>query len=397
VGRCLIFIGTEGFALEKMAASHYAELVRRLCEHMTSMFEQAERTWSTTPRADWLAKYEPELDSLRVALGWSLRPDGDPALGLKLVGYTLWLWRELSLVHEQRRWLELALTFVDNATRPSVEARIRLGLGWHFVGGYRGRFPHNLRAIELLRQVGGEPVLLGLALVQAGQATYWGGPYLDEALSVLRPSGRTKGLAMALLNAGVARRYAGDLGAARALIAEALALSKVLGDVRLQDMCELEFALIAFAAGQMAEAIDHARRAAEASRRHGILTAQLLALHYLAGLLVLDDQIEPGRAAALRAFEFARALGNVDLLFSIYPLALVLAVHGETDTAARLAGFADRYADQHQIERGPFDLAMRSRLVERLHSAMSPEECQAAMAAGAAWSEQEAIAAAEAA
>jgi hypothetical protein len=124
----------------------------------------------------------------------------------------------------------------------------------------------------------------------------------------------------------------------------------------------------------MAEAIDHARRAAEASRRHGILAAQLLALHFLAVFLVLDDQIEPGRAAALRAFELARALGNVDLLFSIYPLALVLAVHGETDTAARLAGFVDRYADQHQIERGPFDLAMRSRLVERLHVRRSAKQ-----------------------
>ena len=34
---------------------------------------------------------------------------------------------------------------------------------------------------------------------------------------------------------------------------------------------------------------------------------------------------------------------------------------------------------------------------ERLHGAMGPDECQTAMAAGAAWSEQEAVAAAEAA
>ena len=71
--------------------------------------------------------------------------------------------------------------------------------------------------------------------------------------------------------------------------------------------------MIAFAAGQMAEAIDRARRAVEASRRHGTLTAEFMALHWLAGFLILDDQIEPGRAAALRAFELSRALGNVDL------------------------------------------------------------------------------------
>ena len=199
---------TRAFALEKLAAGRYAALARRLCEHMTIVFERAERTWPTTPRADWLAAYEPDLDNLRAALGWSLGPDGDPALGVNLVSYTDWLWRELSLLQEQRRWFELALTFVDDATPPSVEARIRLGLGWYFYGGDRGRLSHNLRAIELMRQVGGEPVLLGQALTQAGLSTSRyrdvaeAEQYHDEALSVLRRCGRTKRLATALLSAG---------------------------------------------------------------------------------------------------------------------------------------------------------------------------------------------------
>src|SRR5271166_2015907 len=149
---------TRAFALEKLGASGYAGLARRLCEHMTIVFERAYRTWPTTPRADWLPAYEPDLDNLRAALGWSLGPDGDPALGLKLLSYTDWLWRDLSLVQEQRRWFELALTFVDDATPPAVEARIHLGLGWDFYGGDRKRLSHNLRAIELMRKVGGEPV-----------------------------------------------------------------------------------------------------------------------------------------------------------------------------------------------------------------------------------------------
>ena len=114
----------------------------------------------------------------------------------------------------------------------------------------------------------------------------------------------------------------------------------------------------------------------------------------------MDDLLIRGATAmdgALRAFELSRALGNVGLQGSIDDLALVLAVHGETDTAARLAGFADGYVDQHQLGRSSIAIAIRSRLGERLHSVMSPDECQTAMAAGAAWSEQEAVAAAEAA
>jgi predicted ATPase/class 3 adenylate cyclase len=395
---------TRAFALEKLTAGSYVALVRRLCEHMTIVFARADRSWPTTPTADWLAVYEPELDNLRAALGWSLRPEGDPALGLKLVGYTDWLWRELFLLQEQRRWFELALTFVDDATPPSVEARIRLGLGWHFYGGVRRRLSHNLQAVELMRQVGGDPALLGQALTQAGLSTSRhrdvteAEQYYEEALSVLRGCGRTKRLANALLAAGASLNTAKNRGAARALVEEALALSKVLGDVRIHDICEALLARSAFAAGQKTEAFDRAKRAVETSRRHGTLTAEFVALHSLASFLILDDQIEPGRAAARRALELSRALGNVGHPGSIfYQLALVLTAHGETGTAARLAGFADGYADQHQLGRGSIASAMRRRLVERLHRAMSPDECQAAMAAGAAWSEQEAIAAAEAA
>jgi tetratricopeptide (TPR) repeat protein len=345
--------------------------------------------------------YEPDLDNLRTALGWSLRPDGDPALGVKLLSYTDQLWRELSLLQERQRWFELALTFVDEATPPFVEARIRLALGWSTREGDRGRLSHNLRALELVKQVGGEPGLLGEALMQAGQSTLRyrdvaeAEQYHREALSVLRRCGRTKRLAHALLRAGGSRLGAGDLLAARALVEEALALSKTLGHVRLHDTCEAQLATFAFEANRMAEAIDRARRAFEASHRHGTLTAEFLAQYYLAAFLILDDQIGSGRAAALRAFELSRALGNVGLPGSIDQLALVLEVRGETDAAARLAGFADGYANRHQLQRGQIGTQIRSRLVERLQRAMSSDECQAAMAAGAAWSEQEAVAASE--
>jgi predicted ATPase/DNA-binding winged helix-turn-helix (wHTH) protein len=394
---------TRAFAREQLTAGRHAVLARRLCEHMTIVFERAERTWPTTPRIDWLATYEPDLDNLRAALGWSLRPEGDPALGVNLISCTDWLWRELSLVQEQWRWLELALTFVDDATPPSVEARIRLGLGHDFYGGSRERLLHNHRAIELLRQFGGEQALLGQALTQAGMtANQYGdvaeaAKYHDEAVSVLRRCGRTKRLAFALLGASSVRTLAGDSKAARPLVEEALALSKALGDVRLDDLCEAHLGITAFVAGQMAEAIDQARRAVDASGRHGNLTGEFIALYQLAAFLILDGQIDPGRTAALRAFELSRALGNVGLSHSIYQIALVLAVHGETDTAARLTGFADAYADRHQLRRGHTAAPIRRRLVECLHGTMNPDECKAAMAAGASWSEQEAIAAAEAA
>src|SRR5262249_43939351 len=154
--------------------------------------------------------------------------------------------------------------------------------------------------------------------------------YHDEALSVLRRCGRTKLLAIALLQAGGGRCRAGDLQAGRSLVEEAWALSMALGDVGVCDHCATYLVVIAFRAGRMAEAITYARQAIETSCRHGTLTAELMALHWLAALLLLDSQIEAGRAATLRAFELSCAFGNEGLRFLIEQLALILAMQGET-------------------------------------------------------------------
>ena len=107
-----------------------------------------------------------------------------------------------------------------------------------------------------------------------------------------------------------------------------------------------------------------------------------MGLDYLGTFLLIDDQIQPGRAAPLKAFELSGALGNMGIAAPIYQLALILAVSGEAVTAARLAGFTDADIEQHQLSRIDIATAIRNRLVERLRRAMSPDECQSAMGAG---------------
>ena len=136
-----------------------------------------------------------------------------------------------------------------------------------------------------MRQAGGEPVLLGQALTQAGTSTSRyrdvaeAEQYHDEALSVLRRCGRTKLLAYALLCAGGmpqgCRGFAGCAGARRRG-AGSCPRRSVISACTTSARCNS--LLIAFAAGQMAEAIDRARRAVETSRRHGTLAAEFTAL-----------------------------------------------------------------------------------------------------------------------
>jgi len=76
-----------------------------------------------------------------------------------------------------------------------------------------------------------------------------------------------------------------------------------------------------------------------------------IAAQWLAGFLLLNGDMETGRAAALEAFPLSRALGNVNLMDSVDQLAFVAATQGDTAIAARLCGFADAYGRRYAISR----------------------------------------------
>jgi len=238
--------------------------------------------------------------------------------------------------------------------QPVQAGRRRLALGWCAYFGDRSQLPHNLRAIELLWP-DGAPHLLGQALSHAGQSSSRcrdvaeAKRYLGEAHVILRPQGRTKFLAGVLLYMATSCKHAGDVVAARAFAEEAWSLAEALGDVWSHDACEAQLASIAFEGGKMAEAITRAAEAVETCRRHGNLRSQFVALQWLAGFLLVDDQFEAGNTKAQEAFELARALGNLNFPDSIDQFALIAASCSDPDRAARLAGYADAYAERHGI------------------------------------------------
>ena len=388
---------TRGFALEKLRQRGETQLQRRLCQHMIAVFRAAEATWAVEVTGVLLADREPDLDNLRVALGWALAADGDPDMGLELVGHTMWLWRDLHLLQEGRRWLEMAESFIGPATPPVCEARIRLALGWSPYAGDGSRLTNNRRAIALLRTVH-HPDLLGQALAQAGQCisryrdVAEARDYLDEAVAILRPLGQTKWLAIALSYTAISRKHNQEIAAARAFVEEARIMSERLGDIWLNDACAVQLASIAFEGGELAEAIDRASRAIATCRTHGNLRNEFVALQWLAGFLLVDGRIEEGFAQALEAFELSRTLGNVNFPDSLDQLALVAAERRDIETGARIAGFAAAYAERHRISRYGIAVAIRDRLTSSLHARCPPNVCCKLMTEGSAWSEPELMA-----
>ena len=77
---------TRAFGLENLAKHDGGDGWNRLCACMVDIFSEAERTWPTMPTSEWLSPVEPELDNLRTALSWAFGSQGDPVLGLRLLG-----------------------------------------------------------------------------------------------------------------------------------------------------------------------------------------------------------------------------------------------------------------------------------------------------------------------
>ena len=105
---------TRAYAVEKLADAGEIDAVLGLYAiYWRAFFERAEAEYDGRAAANWLARYLPQLDNVRVALDWALSPRGDPTVGIALTVATLPLWSQLSLLSECRERVERAFGALD--------------------------------------------------------------------------------------------------------------------------------------------------------------------------------------------------------------------------------------------------------------------------------------------
>lgn len=166
----------------------WAALRDRHAQAVRAFFEKSPSDWLQMSDADWLARYEPELDNLRAALGWS-HEQGDGPSVVALVGSAAPLWHHLSLHAEARRWHELSEPMVGGASvsKPLAAQWWRAAQwAWAEVDAERSRAAAD-RAHTLYRELGD---VHGLYAELTGLAGMWQEPNaqataaLEEALKL---------------------------------------------------------------------------------------------------------------------------------------------------------------------------------------------------------------------
>jgi len=385
------------YALDRLEASgELVEAQTRHAQYYLSQMIHAETIWNETPTIDWLAAIEPQLDNIRTALDAALNGRIDGSLGYELAATPPLLWTEAALQHEGRRWLDLVQIPAD--APPRLQARLYLARArLARYADYSQKVPLAEQAVALFRLTD-DRVGLADALTVAGNALSHIAKYdlaelhLKEAYTLLTALDADKLLGRCANSLGHLKLFSNDLGAAKALYAEALRHAEARGDMdgKMSGLCNL--AETEFALGEYARAIEQCRAYIEICRAERRIHRLANGLANLAAyLLTVDDPIE-ARAAAREALIRAQETQSRFLVaICIEHLAVAGAVLGERTSSARLLGFSDAHYRSSGTHREPTEQQGHDRLMALLTAHFAPDEIERLTAEGAGLDERAAI------
>jgi tetratricopeptide (TPR) repeat protein len=316
---------------------------------------------------------------------------------IALAGAAIHLLDRLVLYSEGRHYADLAVALIGPATAPVAAGRLlkRAAALWFNTDRPRA-FELARRSAELYRTAGDHPGL-ATALITAGSLhMFLGRPddakaSLAEAHGILMGGTQRKSLFNLLCTQGMIALFGHDGAEARTCFADALEVARALDDAGRISHVLMNLAEIDFSLGNIEGAVERGREAAAAFRGLGRHTDLGVALINLAAYLLMQGSAAEGRVVAEEALIRARAQGGFIVRACLQRWALLATLEGRHEAAAQLAGHIDAGYAAAGETREPTEQRIRDALQQRLEAALTASEMEQAMAAGAAWSEADAV------
>ena len=385
---------TRAYALERLAeAGEMQTSLRRHAEALVALLEPLERhEWFWRGTVEPVAKVE--LDNLRAALEWTDRA-GEGPLAVALAGLSYSVWWSCSLMAEGfARCLGLR-RHIDSGVSATAAARFWLTMAELAVYSIRREgYDAAVRAAALYRDLDDDQRRFESLTYAAVQATRFGTvddmkAQIDEAAQIERaewpPRQRAKLQFARCFWFARQSRFEEALDCAKRQVAICREGGVELGVLfGTSNITFMEILL-----GRTQQALNHASVAI--ARLH-VLGADAGAGHLysnrsVANLLLgrLDDALDDARNA------YVRLLREGDQYRLLLPLALVAALQGRLDSAARIAGFDDAVQVRSGENASFVASIFRSRLDPLLAAKFGDEERARLALEGASWSEEEAF------
>jgi predicted ATPase/DNA-binding winged helix-turn-helix (wHTH) protein len=335
---------TRAYALERLAqAGEMEPTLRRHAHAMLSLLEPFEQyEWRRPASAGIVPAAKVELDNLRAALEWAdSASEGQLSVALAGVSYSVW-WSSSTLAEGLARCLALR-RHIDAGVSATVAARFWLTttkLGLYSVR--RESYDAALRAAALYRELNDDQRCFEALTLAAAQGTRFAtvaemGAQIHEAARLQRPEwpARQRAKLQFARCFWFARQSQIDAALECAQRQVAICRDDGVEVAALYSMSNVTF--MESLLGRSREALEHARAAI--ARLHE-LDADAGAGHLYFGemiALLMLNRSEEALVAARNAYpRLAREGDHYRLLL---PLALINALHGRLEAAARLAGF----------------------------------------------------------
>lgn len=348
------------YAQERLNDAGESDAVRRRhLQHFVAFAEQAAQEMAGPGEGAWMARLRLEQENLLAAHAWAEHaPDAESALRLvaSLRSYLANSGQTVCGYRLARNALALGSAGVGAATR--AKALLAVSTFAYSFGKYAEAAGYSEQALQLARSVGEADLsLTALRMLASALAGTGDGEsaqrYLEEVRDTARVTGKGAELSAALIGLGEVHRAAGDLARSVACYEESIALDRMQ-----HSSC-------------------------------GIATG----LGNLARALVLMDQLERARVAALECMQVAEAAGQRSTcVCSLDPIAGLAESLGDHERAACYYGAANAFRRESGTLREPIDQAFITALIAQTEAALGAAAFAAAKEAGRAMSYDEAIA-----
>ena len=388
---------TRAYALEK-AQSEFAILSQRHAAWVAAFVETSvNRSWAMSQNA-WLLRIERELDNIRLALEWALQSDDRTLIAGRIAEQLASFWYDAGLQAEGRRWLDEALSRIDENTQLSLAGRLWRAVASNSTG--RAAVEAGQKAIDLLERAGDRAALptayaaLAYGLWEAGNLPK-AESVANQALELCEAEGLdgSRIYSDTLATRANVEFALGRQDEARRHFDEALSISIKLDDERTAASVGGNLAELEFAAGNVNRAVVLASSAAQTFRKLKAAAREATALVNLATYRVALGETESARESALEGLKLAKRVEDTPAVsVALQNFAAVRALNGDTRNAALLLGYVDEWYRSVGYERYGSERRIRDIISDVLNKEISEDDLLRGLKRGAAMTEDDAVA-----
>jgi non-specific serine/threonine protein kinase len=389
------------YARQKLAlsADDAQATAARHCDHYFALAKEGNRGLKGPHQAEWMARFDAELDNLRAATALALAGGVDPVLTVKFAVAMQGFWTVAGYATEGRALVHAALALPAVLAFPVARAHaLYVGAA---LAGAQSDFAEAARMLEQcleLRRGGGSSVdiaatlstLAMMARLPAGDAR---GARVaeEEALTLFRQAGDRVGEAIGLLHLGQIAIHLEAADAARDLVLQSLGIARELQYGELEAECELVLGSIALEAGSVDEADASFSRSLARCREVGDRRGSANAVGWLGRADLAAHRFHAARdrlgeaATAYREFEMRE-----ELLSCLEDHVVLVHQLGAPAEALGVAAAAGASRQRLGLVRAPQAQRRFEATLSSVRLALSAETFEAVWTEGAAWNLDEA-------